>query len=1144
MKKNNNLNTVNYASRHLCLILLFAIFKPGRGVTQTPTNLEAAKSYVNVNIPKTPESAAFEKYGSVEVNEFTGASNISIPIYILKSRFLECPITLCYQATGIRVNQESSWVGLGFDLIAGGRITVETRGCVDFSGSTAALTGSNLQIGMTQIFNRLGGHGENAVMTPANFWDPPGPGSDANLYNGLAMSEMTQYGTGEPDIFRANFLGHSLTFYVDKISNTIKFLGEQSNFVINYTLDANHNITGWTIIDDDGITYYFNQIETTTNTLPGSAIVPATVTSSWLLTQILHPSGDNIQFTYAAYGYAVPAFSMSGSIDVPANGSTTVASDHDQNVNIQTPYYLTRIESANAKVDFTLSNRTDLYGPGARKLTQIQVSDKLTGVVKKTATFYYSYFQSNFNPWAAYLNSLSYYLPSPLTISGYLACSNSRLRLDSLSVNLSAYQPPYRFYYFNSVPDKYSYSQDHWGYYNAVSNQSNGYSFSHLIPYSGLGGIGNFLPPPPGYGFSATSVGTSRDCDTYNMQAMALDSIVYPTGGSTAFTFEPHQSTMIPTVPVTGGGLRTQSIRNYAAGRISGITEYTYSVGKYMGTIHYFTTANVLSHCSGANQGIVGHWKYCSDGAVNFNDVLIGYGQITITQKDANGQTNGFLVKTFNVNTSSSNYVNGTGFDIQPCYFVPGERTTDITGTWDYIRYLDVTHKNLPPSSSGNLEGKLIQEQYFDSSGNLLKSVNYYYHLANYTSNYYDIKAIQNRDGGFSGGCTPENGYGMGGIRPVNLFVSPAKSFRTLKDSTIELTYSGSNFLKKKIAYQYNSYYQPMFETIYNSDGTQTINYTRTSAEIYVPNGGGTSGIFAAQMYQMFTQHVRNLPIEQIVIHRGAAGDSSVVSSRFNVYKNSLPLHVYMMESQQPLVLRSQFVPWYYSLSSPYSVNIDNHYKLYSNADYSPNNMIWTLHTLEGDKAYVWDEAYNTLLAQCNNADSTGVAFTSFETSATGRWTYNPSGVVSDTTAPTGIHAYNLATASISRGLLTSSINYIVSYWARSATSYTVSGSTSVKQGKTINGWKFYEHTVTGVTTVTISGTGSIDEVRLYPSKAQMISYTYSPLIGITSLCDADNRITYYFYDALGRLAWIKDQDKNMVKTVQYHFKGIPGMQY
>ena len=112
------------------------------------------------------------------------------------------------------------------------------------------------------------------------------------------------------------------------------------------------------------------------------------------------------------------------------------------------------------------------------------------------------------------------------------------------------------------------------------------------------------------------------------------------------------------------------------------------------------------------------------------------------------------------------------------------------------------------------------------SSNNLLKSVNYYYHLANYTNNYYDIKAIQNRDGGFSGGVPRRTVMEWAEFGAVNLFVLPAKSFHILKDSIVEFTYSGSNSLKKKIAYQYNSYYQPMFESICNSDGTQTINYT------------------------------------------------------------------------------------------------------------------------------------------------------------------------------------------------------------------------------------------------------------------------------------------------------------------------------
>jgi len=43
----------------------------------------------------------------------------------------------------------------------------------------------------------------------------------------------------------------------------------------------------------------------------------------------------------------------------------------------------------------------------------------------------------------------------------------------------------------------------------------------------------------------------------------------------------------------------------------------------------------------------------------------------------------------------------------------------------------------------------------------------------------------------------------------ISLF-PPAKSYHTLKDSLVELTYSGANATKKKIVYQYNPWYQPM----------------------------------------------------------------------------------------------------------------------------------------------------------------------------------------------------------------------------------------------------------------------------------------------------------------------------------------------
>jgi len=172
-------------------------------------------------------------------------------------------------------------------------------------------------------------------------------------------------------------------------------------------------------------------------------------------------------------------------------------------------------------------------------------------------------------------------------------------------------------------------------------------------------------------------------------------------------------------------------------------------------------------------------------------------------------------------------------------------------------------------------------------------------------------------------------------------------------------------------------------------------------------------------------------------------------------------------------------------------------------------------------------------------ADSFDIAYTSFEADGTGNWTI-PSSIVDPTSSITGTQSYNLTNGSISKSGLTSSATYIISYWSRTGSSYTVTGSTAIKQGKTIaiNGasWTYFEHTVTATTSVTVSGSGDIDELRLYPKGALMTTYTYSPLIGMSSSCDVDNRVTYYFYDGLNRLRYIKDQDGNILKTIQYHY--------
>lgn len=113
-----------------------------------------------------------------------------------------------------------------------------------------------------------------------------------------------------------------------------------------------------------------------------------------------------------------------------------------------------------------------------------------------------------------------------------------------------------------------------------------------------------------------------------------------------------------------------------------------------------------------------------------------------------------------------------------------------------------------------------------------------------------------------------------------------------------------------------------------------------------------------------------------------------------------------------------------------------------------------------------------------------------------------------------------------------------MSYWIKNTSPLTITGTIgSAVAGRTLGAWKYYEHRVTGQTQVTITGSYPIDELRLYPVGALMTTYTHEPLIGLLSQCDPVDRISYYEYDAIGRLLLIRDQDRNIIKTFEYKYK-------
>lgn len=188
--------------------------------------------------------------------------------------------------------------------------------------------------------------------------------------------------------------------------------------------------------------------------------------------------------------------------------------------------------------------------------------------------------------------------------------------------------------------------------------------------------------------------------------------------------------------------------------------------------------------------------------------------------------------------------------------------------------------------------------------------------------------------------------------------------------------------------------------------------------------------------------------------------------------------------------------------------------------------------------AIIWDYNSSWPIAEVKNAPNSEVAYTSFEANGTGNWNIPSTSRVSG--GITGGWSYNLTNGALSKGTLVSGKSYIISYWSKTGAPFSLLGGTVQisRTGRSFNGWTFFEmEVITTSTSLSVSGNGQIDELRLYPKGALIQTFTYSPLIGISSMCDQSNRINYYEYDSFGRLLLIKDLEGNIIKTFEYKHK-------
>ena len=239
----------------------------------------------------------------------------------------------------------------------------------------------------------------------------------------------------------------------------------------------------------------------------------------------------------------------------------------------------------------------------------------------------------------------------------------------------------------------------------------------------------------------------------------------------------------------------------------------------------------------------------------------------------------------------------------------------------------------------------------------------------------------------------------------------------------------------------------------------------------------------------------------------------------------------------------------YYNPDNPSNASI---YKVTKQFSYDANGNPSGIKD-EGGRAVanIFDYNDKYVVAVVANADAVldKPAYTSFETSSLGGWTLTGSGAAStNANAITGTRTFTFSGGSLSARLNTAK-EYTMSCWATAG--LTVTGGGVIKSGPVINGLTYYEFDIPqGNSVVVLSGTATVDELRLYPKTATMKTLTYDPILGKTSECDENNRVIYYEYDNLGRLKFIKDENHYALKMYEYNNvavsaqNGCPGTYY
>lgn len=529
-----------------------------------------AQNLPNV-IPPSPQTQELNKYIDFPVDLSTGVPEISIPLYTIKTKGVEIPITLSYHASGIKSGQDDGDVGVGWSLSCNYRLSRTIYGHTDASDIEMSLSSYQTYVNslsgadMDRYLSRLISDYQGSLNPDTHM--PPRSG-------GLLDGEYDQFNYIVP--------GQGGKFIIrNRISKTVSEFSPTTNKFSYIEGTAANNlasgIIGFSMKDASQNVFSFGEqvdklgakvLETHNGSLNLKNV------TAWALTDIDTKYGEKVKFLYNSR-FAPSKYTLQATMTVleprhpPVTPTGSMGSDiweytmDDMATNRDySVFALSCIKTANERVEFTQSSQPSL----SNKIQRINITDSMTNTLIKRIEFYYSE---------------NYIYPSGYTF------------LDSVKIfdkGLLSYEKYSFDYYDKDLPSSSILVPDQWGYNKFES------SWGKLLHQE----LGNDVGLHQGAAYNSNREGTLYNQSNYtgyfadrksnnNPRIFSLKSISYPTGGKTIYEYEGNRIIDGNSFWKYSGGIRVKTIR-----KCNNLTQYLNNDDELVRDYTYGKTASAI----------------------------------------------------------------------------------------------------------------------------------------------------------------------------------------------------------------------------------------------------------------------------------------------------------------------------------------------------------------------------------------------------------------------------------------------------------------------------------------------------------------------------------------------------------------------